>query len=61
MLAAQVLSILDIEEHEDREDDGEKVREPCADGRLREGVDRRDDAAAGQERSPDREPERSKD
>ena len=61
VFAAQVIVVLDEEEEEDDEGDAEEPGEPVADRRLREGVDGADDAAAGEERSEDREPERGED
>ena len=39
MLAPQMLFVLEEEENEDREADGEEPRKPASDRRLREGVD----------------------
>ena len=52
-----MLVVQDEEEKEHSGRDGEEPGEPRADGRLREGVDRADHAAAGEECAPDREPE----
>src|ERR1700733_6224217 len=61
VLAAQMLFILDEEKDEDREADGEEPREPVSDRRLREGVDRADDAASREERSENCKPEGGED
>ena len=61
VLAAQVIFVLEEEENEDREGDRQEPCEPASDRRLREGVDGTDDAAAGEERSENRQPERGED
>ncbi len=58
VLTAQILMVQDKEENENRERDGQEPGEPAADRRLRESMNRGDDAAAREECSKDCEPER---
>src|SRR5690349_4381870 len=61
MFAAKVLVILNEEVDKHREADAQEPREPRSNGRLREGVYRLNDAAAGEECPENGEPECAED
>ena len=61
IVAAQIITILDERQSTDRDGQNQKTDEPVADGRLREGMDGTDDAAAREKRAQDAEEERGED